>query len=131
MNSPRPYLLRALIDWIVDNGCTPYMAVATNVPGVLAVQEYATDDRLVLNLSASATRNLVIDNQSVSVDCRFQGRPVHVRVPVGAVVGLYARESGMGMSFEVEVGGDGPTTGGGGPDSSSKRSGGPKLTVVK
>lgn len=121
MTSARPYLIRALIDWVVDNECTPHVAVDCSVPGVEAPLDYAVDGKLVLNLSGTATRNLDIGNDVLSVDCRFGGRPFHVQAPVGAVIAVYARESGMGMAFEVETGGDDP-------EPTKPR---PKLTLVK
>ena len=95
-------MVRALIDWIVDSDCTPYLVVAGDAPGVDVPAERLTEGKLVLNVSATATRNLHIDDRAVSVDCRFQGRPVHVDVPIGTVIMVYARENGIGMSFPVE-----------------------------
>ena len=103
MTNLRPYLLRALIDWIVDNDCTPHAVIDCTVGGAEGLADYATDGKLVLNLSAMATRNLLVDDHTVSVDCRFQGRAVHVSVPLGAVTALYARENGMGMVFGAET----------------------------
>ena len=102
MTSTRPYLVRAIIDWIVDNACTPYLVVAADVPGAESLLDYATDNRLVLNVSATATRNLVIGEHTLEVDCRFGGRPVRLSAPVGAIVAVYAQENRMGMVFEVE-----------------------------
>lgn len=102
MTSTRPYLVRAIIDWIVDNSWTPYVVIAADAPGAEALLDHATDRRLVLNLSAAATRNLVIGKDTLDVDCRFGGRPVHVSVPIGTVVAVYARENSKGMAFEVE-----------------------------
>ena len=104
MTSTRPYFLRAVIDWIVDNACTPCLVIATDVPGTEALEDYATDGRLVLNVSATATRNLSIAKDTLEVDCRFGGRPVHVSAPIGAVVAVYARENREGMVFDVDVG---------------------------
>lgn len=126
MTSVRPYLVRALVDWIVDNGQTPYLVVDCSIAGVQAPAERAESGKLVLNVSAGATRNLAIGDDWLTVDCRFGGQPVHVRSPVGAVVAVYARESGMGMAFEAEDPADGPP-----PDPPRSRPGGPKLTVVK
>ena len=103
MTSSRPYLIRALIDWIVDNDCTPYLAIACDAPGAEQLLEYATDGRLVLNISATATRNLVVGNDTLDVECRFAGRSVHLSAPIGAVIACYARENGMGMAFEVDA----------------------------
>ena len=105
MTPPRPYLVRALIDWIVDNDCTPFVAIASDMDGVTVPPATAKDGRVVLNLSASATRNLEISNERLTVDCRFGGKPFHVTAPMGAVVAVFARESGEGMSFEPEAAG--------------------------
>ena len=104
MTSPRPYLLRALIDWIVDNGRTPHMVIDCTVQGVEVPAEHAGDGKLTLNISASAVRNFSLGDKRVSMDCRFHGRPRHINAPVGAVVAVYAKETGMGMGFEVERG---------------------------
>ena len=122
MTSTRPYLLRAVIDWIVDNALTPYVVVAANAPGADALRDYATDGRLVLNVSPTATRNLAIGKDTLEVDCRFGGRPVHLSAPIGAVVAVYARENNMGMVFEVEDGDTSPE-----PEPPSR----PKLSLVK
>ena len=102
MTSLQPYFIRALIDWIVDNDCTPYAVIDCTVEGAERFAEYATDGKLVLNLSARATRGLLVDDDALSVDCRFHGRAVHVSVPVGAVSTVYARENGMGVLLDVE-----------------------------
>lgn len=122
MTSTRPYLVRAIIEWIVDNGWTPYVVIAANAPGAEALLDYATDGRLVLNVSATATRNLGIGKDTLDVDCRFGGRPVHLSAPIGTVVAVYARESSMGMVFEVEDGDTSPE-----PKPPSR----PKLSLVK
>ncbi|MCY3622433.1 MAG: ClpXP protease specificity-enhancing factor SspB [Gammaproteobacteria bacterium] len=122
MTSTRPYLVRAMIDWIVDNNWTPYVVIAADAPGAEALLAYATDGRLVLNVSATATRSLAVGNDTLEVDCRFGGRPVHLSAPIGTVVAVYARESSKGMVFEVEDG-DTPTE----PEPPSR----PKLSLVK
>lgn len=122
MTSTRPYLVRAMIDWIVDNAWTPYVVIAADAPGAGALIDYATDGRLVLNVSATATRNLSIGNETLDVDCRFSGRPVHLSAPIGTVVAVYARENSKGMVFEVEDAHT-PTE----PEKSSR----PKLALVK
>lgn len=95
-------MVRALIDWIVDSDCTPYIVVAGDAPGVSVPSDRLNEGKLVLNVSANATRNLHIDDRALSVDCCFDGRPLHVDVPIGTVIMVYAREHGMGMSFPVE-----------------------------
>ena len=104
MTSLRPYLLRALIDWVVDNELTPHMVIDCAVPGVAAPTEHAQDGKLTLNISASAVRNFSLDDKRVSMDCRFQGRSMRIDAPVGAVIGVYAKENGMGMGLEADRG---------------------------
>ena len=127
MTSLRPYLVRALVEWIADNGQTPHAVVDCSIPGVQAPEERAQDGKLVLNVSAGATRNLAIGDKWLDVDCRFGGEPTHVRSPVGAVVAVYSRESGMGMAFEAED----PASDASPPETPRPRPAGPKLTVVK
>ncbi|TNF35525.1 MAG: ClpXP protease specificity-enhancing factor [Gammaproteobacteria bacterium] len=100
MNSSKPYLLRALHEWIVDNGCTPHILVDVTVNGVAVPPGYAEDDRIVLNISPSAVRHLLIANESVSFNARFGGSPYDIHVPMPAIMGIYARENGQGMVFE-------------------------------
>lgn len=130
MTSPRPYLVRALIDWIVDNDCTPFIAIASDLEGVTVPPGIAKDGRVVLNISASATRNLQITNDLLTVDCRFAGRPFHVSTPMGAITAIFARENGQGMSFEPEPTTNTPEspTQDSPPNPPPKR--GPKLTLV-
>ena len=127
MTSVRPYLVRALVEWIADNSQTPHVVVDCSIPGVHVPVDRVESGKLVLNVSAGATRNLTIGDDWLDVDCRFGGEPIHVRSPVGAVVAVYSRESGMGMAFEAEdaTSDDSP------PETPRPRPGGPKLTVVK
>ena len=127
MTSVRPYLVRALVHWIADNGQTPHLVVDCSIEGVQAPMDRAEEGKLVLNVSAGATRNLAIGDAWLTVDCRFGGEPVHVRSPVGAVVAVYSRESGMGMAFEAED----PAGDGSPPEPPRPRPGGPKLAGVK
>ena len=129
MKSLRPYLIQALIDWVIDNDCTPYAVIDCTVEGARAFEEFATDGKLVLNLSAGATRNLHVDDSAMSVDCRFQGRAVHVHAPVGAVIAIYARENGMGMVFEAETPSTSSADKPGAPDAKTKKA--PALKLVK
>lgn len=104
MNSNRPYLLRGLFEWIVDNDCTPYVVVAADVDGVDVPQAYVADGRIVLNIAPAAVRDLVIADQFLSFTGRFSGQSYHVSAPIGAVTAIYAKESGEGMMFQVEEG---------------------------
>ncbi len=102
MNSSRPYIMRALYEWIVDNGCTPYVLVDASISGVSVPQQYVKDDQIVLNISPDAVVDLHISNQAVAFNGRFGGVAEDVYVPVNAVVGIYARENGQGMVFDPE-----------------------------
>ncbi len=100
--SARPYLLRALHEWMSDNGQTPHVIVDATAEGVSAPAEFVNEGRIVLNISWSATQNLQMDNDFVCFDARFSGAPFAVNFPVSAVQGIYSRESGQGMMFQDE-----------------------------
>jgi stringent starvation protein B len=102
MNSSRPYLIRALYEWIVDNDCTPHMLVNAEYPAVQVPKGFASDGQIVLNVSPSAVRHLHMDNEAVSFDGRFGGTSHTLYVPTGAILGIYARENGQGMVFDME-----------------------------
>ena len=137
MNSSRPYLVRALYEWIVDNDCTPHMLVNSEYPAVQVPQGFASDGQIVLNVAPSDIRHLHMDNEAISFEGRFAGVPQSLYIPAAAVLAIYARENGQGMVFEVDAGtlegeeipesdDQGP------PDSEPPRpSGRPSLKVVK
>jgi stringent starvation protein B len=102
VTSHRPYLLRALYEWILDNDATPYIIVDTAASEVTVPEGHARNDRIVLNISPRSVRNLKISNERVEFDGRFGGRPFHVAAPVGAVLAIYAKETGAGMAFETD-----------------------------
>ena len=137
MNSSRPYLVRALYEWIVDNDCTPHMLVNSDYPKVQVPAGFASDGQIVLNVSPTAVRQLHMDNEAVSFEGRFGGVPHTLYVPIPAILGVYARENGQGMVFdleepleaddEVEPDNDGPPPGSAPP----RPTGRPSLKVVK
>lgn len=102
LSSRRPYLIRAMYDWVVDNGLTPYLLVAADAQGVSVPPGYAREGRLTLNVNPSAVRNLDLGNELISFSARFGGRAFNVSVPPGAVLALYASENGEGMLFGEE-----------------------------
>ena len=102
MNSSRPYLVRALYEWIVDNDCTPHMLVNSDYPKVQVPSGFASDGQIVLNVAPVAVRNLHMDNEAVSFEGRFGGVPHTLYVPIAAILGIYARENGQGMVFELD-----------------------------
>lgn len=98
----RPYLLRAMHEWMSDNSQTPLVVIDANAEGVTVPEQHVQDGRIILNISWSATQNLVMDNEQISFSARFSGVPNQVLVPMAAVKGIYARESGQGMMFQDE-----------------------------
>jgi stringent starvation protein B len=99
MTSTKPYLIRAIYEWILDNGMTPHLVVDVRYPGVEVPREFVEDGRLILNLSPSAVRGLVIGNEQVEFNARFSGVARDVFFPVEAVLGIFTRENGQGMVF--------------------------------
>lgn len=100
MTSSRPYLVRALYEWILDNACTPHIVVNALAEGVEVPQEHVKDGRIVLNISPSAVQDLHIDDHFVGFSGRFAGVPRQITAPMKALIGIYARENGQGMMFE-------------------------------
>jgi len=98
--SKRPYLLRALFDWIVDSDLTPYLLVAAGDPSVIVPQNYVTDGRIVLNVSPAAVRDLEFGDDAVRFNGRFAGTPFAVAVPLAFVLAIYATATGEGMMFD-------------------------------
>ena len=107
MTPSRPYLIRALYEWILDNGLTPYLLVDVADEAVVVPTQYVENGRIVLNVNPSAVQNLQLGNELVELDARFSGKPMHVSVPVMSVLAIYARENGKGMVFTEEDGGGG------------------------
>jgi stringent starvation protein B len=99
VNPSRPYLLRALHEWIVDNGCTPLIVVDTTCADVGVPPQYVKDGRVVLNLSPLAVRDLQIGGERVQFSGRFGSASHWVDVPMAAIEAIYARENGQGMAF--------------------------------
>jgi len=102
MTTHRPYLIRALNEWILDNNCTPYILVNAFEKGVEVPQNYVKDGQIVLNISPVAVQGLIVTNQGIEFNGRFGGIPTHVYVPTAAVLGIYAKENGQGMIFDRE-----------------------------
>jgi stringent starvation protein B len=104
LSSTRPYLVRAMHEWMTDNGQTPLVVVDAAVDSVIVPLEHVKDGRIVLNVAWSATRDLQLGNDVISFQARFGGVPHSISMPIGAVRGIYARESGQGMVFQDEPG---------------------------
>jgi len=124
MNSSRPYLMRAIYEWIVDNNMTPYLLVNAEHPHAVVPVEHVNNGKIILNVAPEAVQNLDLAGEEVSFNARFSGKPMHVSVPVSAALAIYARENGRGMVFND----DEDTS----PDEPSKdKPNGPQLRVVK
>ena len=124
MNSSRPYIIRAIYEWIVDNGCTPHLLVDVDIEGVDVPQAYVSDGQIVLNISPTAVVGLDMGNETVAFNGRFGGVATDITVPVRAILGIYARENGQGMVFDTAEEPDIP------PDPPAGK-GRPSLKVVK
>lgn len=99
MISNRPYLVRALYEWILDSEMTPYLLVDAAHPGALVPMDLVQEGKIVLNISPGAVRALALGNERITFGARFGGVPTQVEVPADAVLGIYARENGRGMLF--------------------------------
>ncbi len=133
MTPNRPYLIRALYEWLVDNGLTPHLLVDAEFPSVEVPTQFVEEGRIVLNISPTAVLGLQLDNDMIRFNARFSGKETDVFIPPLAVLGIYARENGRGMLFP-----DDPETGaedGEGPDDDNTPPepprGKPSLKVVK
>ena len=105
MTSHRPYLLRALSEWIADNDMTPHLLVDATQPGVQVPASTVKEGKVVLNIAQRAVVRLHIDNASVSFSARFGGVSYPVVVPISAVLAIYARETGQGMALPADLAG--------------------------
>ena len=97
--STRPYLIRAIYEWCVDSGLTPYLAVRVDAQTVVP-PAHVKDGQIVLNLSPGAVRNLELGNEMITCSGRFGGVSFDLMVPVEAVIGIFAKENGQGLMFQ-------------------------------
>lgn len=125
MTPSKPYLVRALYEWILDNDTTPYILVDTSSDQVLIPQGIANDGKVVLNLAPAAIQNLEMTNEHLSFSARFNGVAEDLYCPIAAVLAIYARENGEGMMFPPED--SDPTE----PSAEDDKPSGPTLTVIK
>ena len=141
MSSNRPYLLRAIYDWISDNDLTPYILVDAAFAGVRVPPQVVKNGQVVLNLATRAVANLDLGNEWINFQARFSGVSQVIQIPVQSVLALYAQENGQGMMFPAENDGgdtpppsepppDGPAPGADEAGDKPKR-GVPHLRVVK
>lgn len=129
--SLRPYLLRAVHEWITDRGGTPQIVVQANGEDVCAPNDRVKDGRFVLNISYQATRNLKIGSKTLSFEARFGGAARSVSVPMDAVLCIFSRETGQGVVLTDELGASFGQTGTGNASPPRRPRGAPRLRLVK
>ena len=132
MSSSQPYLIRAIYDWIIDNGFTPYLLVNAENDYAMIPREYVEDGKIVLNINPSAISDLQLGNDYIMFNARFSGKAMEVSVPVISVLAIYARENGQGMMFDENPEDTPPTPPADDtPPEKSRKSQKPQLKVVK
>lgn len=99
----KPYLFRAIYDWILDNDGTPYLLVDATLPDVIVPNEHIKDGQIILNASPSAIQNWFVDNDAVSFSARFSGKAQQIFIPMNSLMAIYAQENSLGMAFPESV----------------------------
>jgi stringent starvation protein B len=132
LKSRRPYLLRAMHEWISDNQQTPHIVVDAGITGVDVPRQYVQDGKIILNVSLNATSGLNLSNEGVVFRARFGAATHDVSVPIAAVLGIYARETGQGMIFsEADAPAPPPASPPDAPPGGEVKRAKPTLKVVK
>jgi stringent starvation protein B len=102
MTSLKPYLIRSIYEWIVDNDLTPHLLVDAENTNAILPLEFIEDGKIVLNIKPQAIQGLSLGNDVIEFNARFSGKPMHIVTPITAIMGIYARENGKGMIFDRE-----------------------------
>jgi stringent starvation protein B len=126
MTPLKPYLIRSIYEWIIDNNLTPYLLVDAENNHAILPQQFVEEGKIVLNVRPEAIQGLSLGNEEIQFNARFSGRPMHIVAPVAAVMAIYAKENGKGMIFDQEDTESDET-----PPPESKPPGKPTLRVVK
>ncbi len=103
ISSNKPYLIRAIHQWLLDNNLTPHLLVNATLPNVKVPQQFVKDGHIVLNIVTHAISNLHMDNEAISFSARFSGVPESLYLPIQAIQAIYASENGEGLSFPEEI----------------------------
>ena len=106
MTSSRPYLIRAIHEWVSDNGLTPYILVNAECPEAVLPLQFIENGKIVLNVSATAVNDLHIDNDWLLFSARFNGQATDISIPITAILAIYAKENGQGMVLDRDDDGD-------------------------
>ena len=104
MTSSRPYLIRAMYQWITDNGMTPHLLVDVSIDGVQVPTEHVQNGKIILNVAPMAIGSLVLGDEEITFSARFSGQSMGILIPVDAVLAVYAKENGQGMMFTDDDG---------------------------
>ena len=133
MTSSRPYLIRAMYQWIADNGLTPHLLADASVDGVQVPEQHIQNGKIILNIAPMAISGLVLGDAEITFSARFSGKPMGLHIPVEAVLAVYAKENGQGMMFSEDDGAISSSDGDDDPDpgSSPDKPRRPGLRVVK
>ncbi len=102
MTPLKPYLIRAIYEWVLDNNLTPHLLVDANNPNAMLPMQFAQDGKLVLNIRPAAIEALSLGDEAIEFNTRFSGKSTYIYVPVTAVLAIYAKENGQGMVFDAE-----------------------------
>ena len=100
LSPTRPYLARAIYEWICDNNLTPYLLVDATQPNTRVPEQFIQDGQIVLNIVPHAVHQLHMSNDAITFSARFGGVSRDIYVPLYAVLGIYARENGQGLFFD-------------------------------
>lgn len=104
MTSSRPYLVRAMYQWIADNGMTPHLLVDVSIDGVQVPAEHVQNGKIILNIAPMAISSLVLGDTEITFSARFSGQSMGLYIPIDAVLAVYAKENGQGMMFSDDDG---------------------------
>jgi stringent starvation protein B len=99
MTSNKPYLIRALNEWIIDNQMTPFLLVDANIDGVEVPAQHIRDGKIILNIAPGAVQEIALEDEWIYFSARFSGQAFMINVPINAVLAIYAKENGQGMMF--------------------------------
>lgn len=102
LGSQKPYFIRAIFDWLVDNNLTPYLSVDASYPDTQVPDEFVSEGKIVMNIAPDAVRNFHSDNDWISFSARFSGKPMEIFIPIAAVMGIYAQENNEGLFFSSD-----------------------------
>ncbi|MDP2901520.1 MAG: ClpXP protease specificity-enhancing factor [Methylovulum sp.] len=102
MTSLKPYLIRSIYEWILDNDLTPHLLVDAEHSNAVVPQQFIEDGKIVLNIRPQAIQGLSLGNEEIHFNARFSGNPMRIVAPVAAVLAIYAKENGKGMIFDQE-----------------------------